>query len=156
MQQARAASKAVMTQYISLMIMILTFVTGSFVTRAMKPEDLRKAPPSFPLSKPSRVSSPSTISTSISDELPLTEIFPNATELGSDEADSLATVLRAHDVSLRATLSPKKDLGATLRQAATFYNALLARGVPPATVSVGVQERGNSGVWIEWERENVP
>lgn len=144
--QGTAPMRSFSIQYLSLILIILTFTIGVFAAHKID-GDKRKIveeempPPELAKNFPDQYSEPTVASIGA---MNLDGLFVRgASEMDSVMVDSLAEVLLAHDIDAKFIVGTPKDvaasdvaLGIALGRSAVLFRALLERGVPSDAINV--------------------
>jgi len=148
---AARVPQALSLQYVSLMLIILTFVIGAFERTPSAPETpvlVEEAPAPEPAGlgtgpSPSAWSSPR----GALDTLTIERLFePGGREVNRHRGEAIATLLRSHDllseIEVRADVfeGQGESIGLALRRGRTLAAWLSARGVPAEAVRIHVYD----------------
>lgn len=120
-------AKAFYMMYLTLMLILVSFLVGSFVRKAVaqKPKAAPQAKSLEHKNPPETVSQPS-------DSFTLAGIFISDSETSSERIDALATVLNQHDITAELivySVGPEAMFEGALGRSATLLRELLKRGV---------------------------
>lgn len=143
--QGAVPMRAFSIQYLSLILIILTFTIGVFAAHRLD-GDKRKAKAAavvhkIPVRFPDQM-----VDAKVAEigQMNLGALFESGTsELSPDQFDPLAELLLAHDIQAKFIVATPSDavdadsaLAIALGRSAVLYRAFLDRGVPPDAVSV--------------------
>lgn len=142
-QEQSSAGRAYLIQYISLILMILTFVVGIFGASSIqkKQQEMESAPP-----PPQQiVSLPRPAPIAISD-LSYADVFVHgSSKVNSQELEALTQLLQAHDLKARIELyaaaetsSALSDLSLALTRSKQTYQQFRNAGVPAEALHLEV------------------
>jgi hypothetical protein len=164
MPQGIVPMRAFSVQYLSVILIILTFTIGVFSGhRAQKIKHAKAAAQQAKvqanLDKNTTVSDPAAIAIGAMD---LTNLFmPESSELNAETFEPLASVLTSHDLSARFAISLSRnpesidaELGMALARSATLFRELVSRGVPAEALNVVTAEiEGDVPVSVTFKRD---
>ena len=135
-----ARQQALFTQYITLMLIVLSFVVGSFALR-------RLAPSGAPVRSAEAVANLPALPAR--DEIVLPDLFAaGRSTVNQARGGALAELLLSHDLYVEVELeAPDDSSGLTLAldRSHALLNFLEPRGVPPDAVAVFVRSSGRRG-----------